>query len=89
MGGAGRRAGRRSQSDARGHTRNPDYSVLTLPSPRMSAPPQSQGEPITSQAQLVAYLEAGTKPDAEVLITTPEKLQQALDGQSGTRITRE
>jgi glutamate--cysteine ligase len=28
----------------------------------MSAPPQSKGEPITSQADLVAYLEAGCKP---------------------------
>ena len=28
----------------------------------MSAPPQSQGEPITSQAQLVSYLEAGSRP---------------------------
>jgi glutamate--cysteine ligase len=28
----------------------------------MSAPPKSGGEPITSKAQLVAYLEAGSKP---------------------------
>ncbi len=28
----------------------------------MSAPPQEKGEPITSKAQLVAYLEAGCKP---------------------------
>lgn len=28
----------------------------------MSAPPQTKGEPITSKAQLIAYLEAGCKP---------------------------
>ncbi|MEE8499380.1 MAG: glutamate-cysteine ligase family protein, partial [Kiloniellales bacterium] len=28
----------------------------------MSAPPQSKGEPITSKAELVAYLETGCKP---------------------------
>src|SRR3972149_3586908 len=28
----------------------------------MSAPPQAKGEPITSKAQLIAYFEAGCKP---------------------------
>ena len=36
----------------------------------MSAPPQAKGEPITSKAQLVEYLEAGSKPRADWRIGT-------------------
>ncbi len=36
----------------------------------MSAPPQQKGEPITSKAQLVAYLEAGSKPSTDWRIGT-------------------
>lgn len=48
-------------------------------------PPGSMGPKIEAA---IRFLQAGTKPNAEVLITTPEKLHQALDGQSGTKITR-
>ena len=36
----------------------------------MSAPPQSSGEPITDQAQLVAYLDSGCKPRSDWRIGT-------------------
>jgi len=36
----------------------------------MAAPPDSKGEPITDKRQLVAYLEAGNKPEAEWRIGT-------------------
>ncbi len=36
----------------------------------MSAPPQAQGEPITDERQLVAYLEAGSKPKSDWRIGT-------------------
>ena len=36
----------------------------------MSAPPQAKGEPITSKAQLIAYLEAGCKPEQDWRIGT-------------------
>ncbi len=46
----------------------------------MSAPPQSQGEPITGQAQLVAYLEAGCKaPEAWRIGTEHEKFAYTLE----------
>jgi len=46
----------------------------------MSAPPQSQGEPITSRDQLVVYLEAGCKPPADWRIGTEhEKFAYTLD----------
>lgn len=48
-------------------------------------PPGSMGPKIEAA---ISFLEASTKSNAEVLITTPQKLRQALDGQSGTRITR-
>ncbi len=46
----------------------------------MSAPPQSKGEPITSQAQLVSYLEAGCKPpEAWRIGTEHEKFAYTLE----------
>ncbi len=46
----------------------------------MSAPPKSGGEPVTSKAQLVAYLEAGCKPRALWRIGTEhEKFGFTLD----------
>jgi glutamate--cysteine ligase len=36
----------------------------------MSAPPKSQGEPITDRRQLIAYLEQGCKPESEWRIGT-------------------
>ena len=60
----------------------------------MSAPPQTTGEPITDQAQLVAYLEAGCKPPSDWRIGTEhEKFAYrwsdlrplAYDGEPGIR----
>ncbi len=46
----------------------------------MSAPPQSQGETLTDKAQLIAYLEAGSKPESEWRIGTEhEKFCYSLD----------
>jgi glutamate--cysteine ligase len=46
----------------------------------MSAPPQSKGEPITSKAQLVEYLEQGNKPRADWRIGTEhEKFAYCLE----------
>ncbi len=49
-------------------------------------PPGSMGPKIEAA---ISFLETSTKSSAEVLITTPQKLRQALAGQSGTKITRE
>lgn len=48
-------------------------------------PPGSMGPKIEAA---ISFLETSTKSNAEVLITTPEKLLQALEGRSGTRITK-
>ena len=46
----------------------------------MSAPPQSKGEPFTSKAQLVSYLEAGCKPsEAWRIGTEHEKFAYTLE----------
>ena len=48
-------------------------------------PPGSMGPKIESAVQ---FLENSQNPDAFVLIATPEHLREALDGKTGTRITR-
>ncbi len=48
-------------------------------------PPGSMGPKIESAVQ---FLENSQNPDAFVLIATPERLREALDGKTGTRITR-
>ncbi len=48
-------------------------------------PPGSMGPKIESAVQ---FLEHSKNPDAFVLIATPERLREALDGKTGTRITR-
>ncbi len=48
-------------------------------------PPGSMGPKIESAVQ---FLENSDNPDAFVLIATPERLREALDGKTGTRITK-
>ncbi len=48
-------------------------------------PPGSMGPKIESAVQ---FLENSQNPDAFVLIAIPERLREALDGKTGTRITR-
>jgi len=48
-------------------------------------PPGSMGPKIKSAVQ---FLENSQNPDAFVLIATPEHLQEALEGKTGTRITK-
>ncbi len=67
-----------------------DLDVLTLDEARSHLatgqfPPGSMGPKIESA---IGFLENSEIPDAFVLIATPEHLQDALDGKTGTRITK-